>query len=97
MRVACGPFTTTEDLFYEPLNDLLRDVASNPPHFLFLVGPLLDASHPALNDAALADTYDSILTKCLNRIDAALKRLVVRDSRLVYVEEAYKGQLLRVG
>merc|ERR1719167_242412 len=34
MVVASGPFTTTENLLYEPLTDLLTEVRDNPPHLL---------------------------------------------------------------
>ncbi|MCL4151470.1 UNVERIFIED_CONTAM: hypothetical protein GTU68_060424, partial [Idotea baltica] len=72
IRIACGPFTTLENLLYEPLMDLLQDVVENPPHVLFLLGPMLDSSHPSLEDPLLSDSYDSILARCFDKIDSAL-------------------------
>ena len=53
--VACGPFTTADNLEYEPLEELLTNVASEKPDVLILVGPFVDASHPLLQqgDATL--------------------------------------------
>ncbi|ROT71047.1 hypothetical protein C7M84_010632 [Penaeus vannamei] len=48
--VASGPFTTTDNLLYEPLTDLLSVLKENPPHMLILLGPLLDAAHPLISD-----------------------------------------------
>lgn len=43
---AAGPFTTTESLVYEPLNDLLGAVRATRPDVVVLVGPFVDAEHP---------------------------------------------------
>ena len=48
--VACGPFTTADNLEYEPLEELLGNVASEKPDVLILVGPFVDASHPLLQE-----------------------------------------------
>lgn len=44
--VAAGPFTTTDSLVYEPLNDLLGAVRAARPDVAILVGPFVDAEHP---------------------------------------------------
>lgn len=44
--VAAGPFTTTDSLVYEPLNDLLGVVRATRPDVVVLVGPFVDAEHP---------------------------------------------------
>jgi DNA polymerase alpha subunit B len=43
---ACGPFTTSNNVAYLPLNDLLQVVIDQKPDVLMLVGPFVDASHP---------------------------------------------------
>lgn len=71
--VASGPFTTTDNLLYEPLTDLLSVLKENPPHMLILLGPLLDAAHPLVVENQLAETHDAIVTRCLRIITSTLE------------------------
>lgn len=48
--VAAGPFTTLQDLMYQPLRDLLDLVKRDKPHVLILMGPFLDAKSQDLQD-----------------------------------------------
>jgi DNA polymerase alpha subunit B len=48
IMVASGPFTTADNLDYEPLEELLRIVAEDKPDVLILVGPFVDASQPLI-------------------------------------------------
>ncbi|KAL7646319.1 UNVERIFIED_CONTAM: hypothetical protein RMT77_003228 [Armadillidium vulgare] len=84
IRVACGPFTTVENLHFKPLKEYLRDVISNPPHILLLMGPIVDSSHPLLE--GLQDSYDSILERCLGIIEAAIKNTQIK----VYIQISQK-------
>ncbi|CAN0562753.1 unnamed protein product, partial [Laminaria digitata] len=43
---AAGPFTTSDSLVYEPLNDLLGAVRAARPDVVVLMGPFVDAEHP---------------------------------------------------
>lgn len=49
--VASGPFTSVADLTYEPLSHLMADVKDGQPSVLILLGPFVDANHPALASA----------------------------------------------
>ncbi|XP_068227234.1 DNA polymerase alpha subunit B isoform X2 [Palaemon carinicauda] len=73
--VACGPFTTTDNLLYEPLSDLLTAVQKNPPHLLILMGPLLDISHPLVAGNALNETHDAVFNRYTGVITAALENI----------------------
>ena len=42
LLMACGPFTTSEDLLYTPLRDLLEEVSRLRPQLLLLIGPFVD-------------------------------------------------------
>ncbi|CAM9941661.1 unnamed protein product, partial [Choristocarpus tenellus] len=55
LLVAAGPFSTTDSLAYEPLNDLLGVVKAKQPDVVILVGPFVDAMHPkvASGDASV--------------------------------------------
>jgi DNA polymerase alpha subunit B len=46
--VASGPFTTSNNLEYEPLQDLLIHVLKKKPDVLILTGPFVDISQPLL-------------------------------------------------
>ncbi|CAE7489375.1 POLA2, partial [Symbiodinium microadriaticum] len=50
--VAAGPFTTTDNLDYEPLEELLRLVAEDKPDVLILIGPFVDSSQPLVAEGA---------------------------------------------
>ncbi len=67
--VAAGPFTTIDDLTYQPLFDLLSDVQSLHPDVLILIGPFLDVDHPHLADPEKAfqlnSSVDNLFTQVL--------------------------------
>ena len=71
--IACGPFTSTENLLFEPLHDLLNEVRKNPPHVLILIGPILDSSHPHVSGNTLTETYINLENTCVSNITSALK------------------------
>ena len=47
--VACGPYTTSDNLSYEPLEDLLKYVEEQKPHVVLLCGPFVDAKHSMID------------------------------------------------
>lgn len=49
---ASGPFTSSADLAYKPLEDLLDHVAEQKPDVLILTGPFVDCKHRQLNPDA---------------------------------------------
>ncbi len=87
--VACGPFTTTEDLEYEPLNDLLTIIRESRPDVAILCGPFVDVKHPSvaagLAGASTEDgqmellDYESLFKL---RISAKLDWLLANDDSL---------------
>lgn len=60
MVMAFGPFTTTEDLSYAPLTELLTQCRANPPDVLLLAGPFVDALHPEIASGRADDSFDDI-------------------------------------
>ncbi|KAK7019690.1 DNA polymerase alpha subunit B, partial [Halocaridina rubra] len=82
VMIACGPFTTTDNLLYEPLCDLLTVVQKNPPHLLVLMGPLLDASHPHVVNNELSETHDSVFNRCIRNITSTLQNI---DTQIILV------------
>jgi DNA polymerase alpha subunit B len=73
--VAAGPFTTSEDLEYEPLAALLEHAADQKPDLLLLAGPFVDADHPAVRGGLLEETFDQIFE---SRVVAQLNRFCER-------------------
>jgi DNA polymerase alpha subunit B len=47
---AAGPFTTTDNLNYEPLTDLMVTALKTKPDLLILIGPFVDVSQPLLSN-----------------------------------------------
>lgn len=66
--MACGPFTPTDSLAYQPLLDLMEVVVREEPHLLLLTGPLLDAEHPAVKNEPLAETFQDVFDRLLDQI-----------------------------
>lgn len=58
--IASGPFTSDEDLGYEPLEELLATVAERRPDLVILCGPFLSEDHPLLLHPNLEQSYETI-------------------------------------
>ncbi|XP_031125202.1 DNA polymerase alpha subunit B [Ipomoea triloba] len=58
--VAAGPFTTTDNLFFEPLTELLAYARRKQPQLLVLLGPFIDSDHPEIKKATVHKTFDEI-------------------------------------
>ena len=57
VSVASGPFCTHDNLDYRPLSDLMDTVLSNGTDVLVLIGPFVDASHPAIEGGNIGRSY----------------------------------------
>ncbi|XP_059657746.1 uncharacterized protein LOC132304194 [Cornus florida] len=58
--VAAGPFTTTDNLFFEPLTELLAYARRKQPQLLILLGPFIDSEHPEIRRGTVNRTFDEI-------------------------------------
>jgi DNA polymerase alpha subunit B len=74
--VAAGPFTTTEDLSYEPLAALLEYCTAHRPDVLILVGPFVDAEHPLVRDGTLDETFEEVYA---SRVGAQVAEFAERE------------------
>lgn len=68
MVVACGPFTTSDSLTFEPLNDLMDYVSKHRPHTLLLIGPFLDTNHPLISKNVIAETFKSFFENLVDKL-----------------------------
>jgi DNA polymerase alpha subunit B len=75
--VAAGPFTTTADMDFNPLQDLLDVIRRSPPDAVILLGPFVPENHPMVRDADMdmtyAELFDQIITDISNVVVGELK------------------------
>ena len=92
MVVAAGPFTTTQNLIYQPLQYLLEYCAKTKPDTLLLLGPFVDEDHPQIKSGLVEHTFEDIfeaqVTHPLKKFveDTAIKVIVIPSSRDVHHE-----------
>ncbi|KMZ72762.1 DNA polymerase alpha subunit B [Zostera marina] len=60
--IAAGPFTTTDNLLFEPLAELLAYASRKQPQLLVLIGPFVDSEHPEIKKGTIDVTFDDIYT-----------------------------------
>ncbi|XP_050879262.1 uncharacterized protein LOC127083078 [Lathyrus oleraceus] len=60
MIIAAGPFTTTDNLLFEPLVELLAYAKRRPPQLLVLLGPFIDSEHPDIKKGTVDMDFDDI-------------------------------------
>ncbi|XP_060805142.1 DNA polymerase alpha subunit B isoform X2 [Amyelois transitella] len=68
MVIAAGPYTTSDNLLYEPLKDLVLYIAEHKPHVVILTGPFLDSEHSKVKDNSIAETYKSFFEKLVDSL-----------------------------
>jgi DNA polymerase alpha subunit B len=71
--VAAGPFTQSDTLTYQPLEDLLEYIQEHNPHLVILIGPFIDATHPYVVQGMLAETFQSFFEKTVDIVMEHLK------------------------
>lgn len=60
MVIAAGPFSTSDNLKYEPLVELLDFARKKQPNLLLLMGPFVDSEHPLVKLGAADRTFQEI-------------------------------------
>nr|POE58034.1 isoform 2 of dna polymerase alpha subunit b [Quercus suber] len=58
--IASGPFTTTDNLSFEPLTELLAYATRKLPQVLILLGPFVDSEHPEIKKGTTDRSFDEI-------------------------------------
>ncbi|XP_058294903.1 DNA polymerase alpha subunit B isoform X2 [Hylobates moloch] len=66
--VACGPYTTSDSITYDPLLDLIAVVNHDRPDVCILFGPFLDAKHEQVENGLLTSPFEDIFKQCLRTI-----------------------------
>ncbi|KAM6953466.1 DNA polymerase alpha subunit B [Aplochiton taeniatus] len=80
--VACGPYTPSDSLTFDPLVDLLNVVARDRPDVCILLGPFVDAKHAQIEKAQVTETFEAIFSRCMESIVEGTKSV---GCRLVFV------------
>ncbi|KAE9021194.1 hypothetical protein PF011_g5046 [Phytophthora fragariae] len=84
---ACGPFTTTSNVDYLPLNDLLQIAIDQKPDVLILVGPFIDSMHSMFQDGLVK--YDGMMLSFeeifLFKVMTLLNNVLEKDERIQIV------------
>ncbi|NXR30733.1 DPOA2 polymerase, partial [Zosterops hypoxanthus] len=66
--VACGPFTPSDSLAFEPLSDLLDLLGRDPPDVCVLFGPFLDSKNEQVESCQLLSPFPDVFRLCLRTI-----------------------------
>ena len=94
--VASGPFTTSENAMFVPLNDLLEVARNDRPNVLILLGPFIDVDHSTFKDgtAVYNDMYMSFNDIFLFKVIAQLDNLLgeIEDMRIILVPSLNDAQ-----
>ncbi|CAH2094507.1 unnamed protein product [Euphydryas editha] len=68
MVVAAGPYTTSNNMAYEPLKDFITYIGTHKPHIVIMTGPFMDSEHAKIKDHSMAETYKSFFDKLIDSI-----------------------------
>ncbi|CAH0690090.1 unnamed protein product [Spodoptera exigua] len=68
MVVASGPYTTSDNMTYEPLKDLVTYISTHQPHVVIMTGPFLDSDHTKVKDNTMAETFKSFFDKLIDSL-----------------------------
>ncbi len=80
---AAGPFTTTDNMFFSPLLDLLGEVNKLKPDVLVLMGPFVDSAHAQVKDPTkMTLTHGDLF---LNLLSDVIKQLHFIRTKLVVI------------
>ncbi|XP_049691626.1 DNA polymerase alpha subunit B isoform X2 [Accipiter gentilis] len=80
--VACGPYTTSDSIAYDPLADLVEVIVRDRPDVCVLFGPFLDAKHEQVENCQLLGSFTEVFKLCLKTIIEGTRSA---GSQLVFV------------
>uniref|UniRef100_A0A4W4FCE3 DNA polymerase alpha subunit B n=1 Tax=Electrophorus electricus TaxID=8005 RepID=A0A4W4FCE3_ELEEL len=66
--LACGPYTPSDTLTYEPLIDLLGVINKDHPDVCILMGPFVDSKHEQIEKAQVTETFETMFSRCVGSI-----------------------------
>ncbi|KAM9849629.1 DNA polymerase alpha subunit B [Aulostomus maculatus] len=66
--VACGPYSPSDSLTFDPLLDLINVIVRDRPDVCLLLGPFVDSKHEQVEKAQVTETFEAIFTRCIESI-----------------------------
>ncbi|KAF3838507.1 hypothetical protein F7725_010275 [Dissostichus mawsoni] len=66
--VACGPYTPSDSLTFDPLLDLINIIVRDRPDVCLLLGPFVDSKHEQIEKAQVTETFEAIFSRCVESI-----------------------------
>ncbi|KAM6364516.1 DNA polymerase alpha subunit B [Pluvialis apricaria] len=92
--VACGPYTTSDSVAYDPLADLIDVIGRDRPDLCVLFGPFVDAKHEQVENCRLLVPFGDIFKLCVKMIidgtrSAGSRLVFVPSSRDVHHDSVY--------
>lgn len=92
--VAAGPFTTQDNLDFQPLQDLVKAIKDTRPSSVILVGPFVEGDHPMLwasqktdNFESLQDIFTQKVSPILSELDENIPVVLVPSTKDVITED----------
>lgn len=70
--MAAGPFSLSDELNYEPLNELVAYCKQHNPDAVILMGPFLDADHKSVKDNSLKMTFENYFENLIHSLMEAI-------------------------
>ncbi|KAL6459154.1 hypothetical protein MHYP_G00326260 [Metynnis hypsauchen] len=68
VMVACGPYTPSDSLAYDPLIDLINIINKDRPDVCILLGPFVDSKHEQIEKGQVTETFETIFSRCVDSI-----------------------------
>ncbi|CAH2045616.1 unnamed protein product, partial [Iphiclides podalirius] len=87
MVTVAGPYTTSDNLAYEPLKDFINYVGTHKPHVVIMTGPFMECDHIKVNDHTMAETYKSFFDKL---VDSLGELNLTSPFTKIYIASNYK-------
>ena len=90
MVVACGPFTPSDSLMYEPLEALIKYCEKENPDILMLVGPFVDQDHPEVSSGMLDVTFEDVFSiKVVEEIRKLQERSSIKVAMMPSIRDVH--------
>lgn len=93
MVIASGPYTTTDNLAYEPLRAIIEYCEKEKPDALMLLGPFVDQEHPSISkgtiDATFEDIFEIKVLEEIKLLEETTKILMMPSIRDVHHDVAF--------
>uniref|UniRef100_A0A3P9L968 DNA polymerase alpha subunit B n=1 Tax=Oryzias latipes TaxID=8090 RepID=A0A3P9L968_ORYLA len=66
--VACGPYTPSDSLTFDPLLDLISVITRDRPDVCLMLGPFVDSRHEQIEKGQVTETFEAIFSRCIESI-----------------------------